>query len=175
MAPTPYDTNIKFLLADKQILARILKYAVQEFKDMTIEDIMSSIGEDIEIGTRPLDAGLSNMGRVNVSSTEDNIPGEGKIFFDIRFTAYHKETEMKFLTINEQIQKIAQNLSYQSPDFLKKDMPRSALIYVMNPLLLNVAANKCISILKGHGFTTAGTCNQMCQRHQQPVSPDSFR
>ena len=92
-----YDTNIKFLLADKQILARILKYAVQEFKDMAIEDIMSSIGEDIEVGTRPLDAGLSNLGRVKASGTEDNIPGEGKIFFDIRFTAYHKETEMKFL------------------------------------------------------------------------------
>ncbi len=106
MAPTPYDTNIKFLLADKQILARILKYAVQEFKDMTIEDIMSSIGKDIEIGTRPLDAGLSNMGRVNVSCTEDNIPGEGKIFFDIRFTAYHKETEMKFL-INLEAQRLS--------------------------------------------------------------------
>lgn len=96
-ASSTYDTNVKFLLADKQILARILKYAVQEFKDMTIEDIMTSIGSDIEIGTRPLDAGLSNMGRVNASSAEDNIPGEGKIFFDIRFTAYHKETEMKFL------------------------------------------------------------------------------
>ena len=45
-------TMIKFLFADKQILARILKYAVQEFKDMPIEDIMASIGEDIEIGTR---------------------------------------------------------------------------------------------------------------------------
>ena len=92
-----YDTNVKFLLADKQILSRILKYAVQEFKDMPIEDIMASIGEDIEIGTKPLDAGLSNMGRISASSTEDNIPGEGKIFFDIRFTAYHKEMEMKFL------------------------------------------------------------------------------
>ena len=58
---------------------------------------MSNIGEDIEIGTRTLDAGLSNMGRVNTSNTEDNIPGEGKVFFDIRFTAYHKEMEMKFL------------------------------------------------------------------------------
>lgn len=99
-----YDTNVKFLLADKQILSWILKYAVQEFKDMPIEDIMSSIGNDIEIGTKPLDAGLSNMGRINASSTEDNIPGEGKIFFDIRFTAHHKETEMKFL-INVEAQK----------------------------------------------------------------------
>ena len=92
-----YDTNIKFLLADKQILARILKYALSEFKDMAIEDIMVSIGEDIEIETRQLDAGLSNLGRVNTANTEDNIPGEGKIVFDIRFTAYHIETEMKFL------------------------------------------------------------------------------
>ena len=44
-----------------------------------------------------MDAGLSNLGRVNVSNTEDNIPGEGKIFFDIRFSAYHGETDMKFL------------------------------------------------------------------------------
>ena len=36
-----YDTNVKFLLADKQILARILKYTVQEFKDMPIGDIMA--------------------------------------------------------------------------------------------------------------------------------------
>ena len=92
-----YDTNIKFLLADKQILAWILKYAVQEFKDMAVGDIMDSIGEDIEVGTKPLDAGLSNMGRVNASGTEDNIPGEGKIFYDIRFSAYHRQAEMKFL------------------------------------------------------------------------------
>lgn len=99
-----YDTNIKFLLADRQLLARILKYAVQEFKDMEITDIMDSIGEDIAVGTRPLDAGLSNTGRVNMSSAEDGIPGEGKIFFDIRFTAYHWETEMKFL-VNLEAQK----------------------------------------------------------------------
>lgn len=92
-----YDTNIKLLLADKQILARILKYAVQEFKEMAVSDIMSSIGDDIDIGTKPLDAGLSNLGRINLSNTEDNVPGEGKIFFDIRFSAYHREMEMKFL------------------------------------------------------------------------------
>ena len=99
-----YDTNIKFLLADKQILARILKYSVQEFKDMPVDDIIDSIGNDIDVGMKPLDAGLSNLGRVNISNTEDNIPGEGKIFYDIRFTAYHKETEMKFL-INVEAQK----------------------------------------------------------------------
>lgn len=83
----------------KYIKANVVGINLRElrFKDMAIEDIMVSIGEDIEIETRPLDAGLSNLGRVNTANTEDNIPGEGKIVFDIRFTAYHIETEMKFL------------------------------------------------------------------------------
>ena len=33
-----YDTNAKFLLADKQIPAWILKYAVSEFQDMEITE-----------------------------------------------------------------------------------------------------------------------------------------
>lgn len=92
-----YDTNAKYLLADKQILARILKYTVKEFQDMPVDDIISSIGDDLEVGTRPLDPGLSNLGRVNAAGTEDNVPGEGIIFYDIRFTAYIKEEKMKIL------------------------------------------------------------------------------
>lgn len=99
-----YDTNVKFLLADRQILARILKYAVSEFQDMAIDDIMSCIGNDIEIGSKPLDAGLSNLGRIKDSNIEDNVPGEGIIFYDIRFTAYHRQSEMKIL-INVEAQK----------------------------------------------------------------------
>ena len=97
-----YDTNIKYLLADKQILSRILKYTVDEFREMDIEDILDCIGDDIEIGARP--AGLSNLGRVKGTVTEDNIPGEGIIYYDIRFTAYVKEKEMKIL-INIEAQK----------------------------------------------------------------------
>ena len=92
-----YDTNVKFLLADRQILARILKYAVSEFQDMAIDEIMSCIGNDIEIGSKPLDAGLSNLGRIKDSNIEDNVPGEGIIFYDIRFTAYLRQSEMKIL------------------------------------------------------------------------------
>ena len=99
-----YDTNIKYLLADKQVLARILKYTLQEFKDMKTEDIIPCIGDDIEIGTRPLDPGLSNLGRVNLTNTEDNVPGEGKIFYDIRFTAYIRKSEIKIL-INVEAQR----------------------------------------------------------------------
>lgn len=99
-----YDTNVKYLLADKQVLARILKYSLKEFQDMELEEIMSSIGEQIEIGTKPLDAGLSNLGHVQESNTEDNVPGEGKIFYDIRFSAYNKQEEIKIL-VNIEAQK----------------------------------------------------------------------
>ena len=99
-----YDANVKFLLADKQVLARILKYAVREFESTALEDIMASIGNDIEIGAKPVDTGLSNMGRITESNVEDNIPGEGKIFYDIRFSAYHRKSETKFL-INVEAQR----------------------------------------------------------------------
>ena len=99
-----YDANVKFLLADKQILARILKYAVSEFAGMRIGDIMECIEGDIEVSERLLDPGLSNTSRISGSGTEDNVPGEGRIFYDIRFTAYHKKAEMKFL-VNIEAQK----------------------------------------------------------------------
>ena len=47
------------------------------------------------------DAGFSNLGRVKGTMTEDNVLGEGIIYYDIRFTAYHKESEMNIL-INAQ-------------------------------------------------------------------------
>ena len=99
-----YDTNVKYLLSDKQILSRVLKYTVDEFQEMDIKDIPGCIGDDIEIGARPVDAGLSNLGRVKGTVTEDNIPGEGIIYYDIRFTAYPKKKEMKIL-INIEAQK----------------------------------------------------------------------
>lgn len=99
-----YDTNVKYLLADKQVLSRILKYTVDEFRNMDIQDIIECIGNDIEIGTKPVDAGLSNLGRVKETITEDNVPGEGVIYYDIRFTAYHKEKELK-IPINIEAQK----------------------------------------------------------------------
>ncbi len=92
-----YDTNVKYLLADKQILAWILKYAVKEFRDMEIREIISCIGDDIDIGIRPVAPGLSNLGRVQGANTEDSILGEGTVYYDIRFTVYHKGMAIKFL------------------------------------------------------------------------------
>ena len=100
-----YDTNAKFLLADKQILARILKYTIRECRDMEITDIISCIDDDIEVAASALDPGLINLGRVREDKTEDSVPGEGTIYYDIRFSAYLGQMKMKFL-INLEAQKL---------------------------------------------------------------------
>ena len=40
-----YDASVKEVLADKQILARILKYTLDEFADSEIEEIIREMDE----------------------------------------------------------------------------------------------------------------------------------
>lgn len=50
------------------------------------------------------------------------------------------------------------NLCHQSQNFLKKDVPRSALTDKKEPFFLNMAINISIAILKGHSLPTSSTC-----------------
>ncbi len=80
-----YDTQIKNILKDAGILANILKDTVNEVKDCTIQEIIDSIEGQPEIETVSIEPGLTNR-KITGSAEEDNIPGEGGIKFDIRFT-----------------------------------------------------------------------------------------
>lgn len=93
------DEKIKALLADKQILARILKYSVEDFKEYDILEIINRI-EEVEILEVPVDAGLSHkseFGKISGSNTEDNVPGEGVIYYDIRFNITKGKKRIKVL------------------------------------------------------------------------------
>lgn len=95
------DEKIKALLADKQILAKILKYNVEEFKEYDILEIINRI-EEVEILEVPVDAGLSHkskneFGKISGSNTEDNVPGEGVIYYDIRFNVTKGKKRIKVL------------------------------------------------------------------------------
>ena len=95
------DEKIKALLADKQILARILKYSVEDFKEYDILEIINRI-EEVEILKVPVDAGLSHkskseFGKISGSNTEDNVPGEGVIYYDIRFNVTKGKKRIKVL------------------------------------------------------------------------------
>ncbi|WP_051233592.1 hypothetical protein [Butyrivibrio sp. NC3005] len=98
-----YDASMKEVLANKQILARILKYTLEEFSEIDIETIINNMDEP-EISSIRMEPGLTNTGKVKKTSEEDNVLGEGKIYYDIRFSAYIGKQPIKIL-INIEAQK----------------------------------------------------------------------
>lgn len=100
-----YDKNIKELLADVQILARILKYSIRELQEFSVEELISCLTQtDIEVGERGVEPGITNLGKIQSTNTEDNILNEGYISFDIRFRFAYKEKNLTFI-INIEAQK----------------------------------------------------------------------
>ena len=99
-----YDENVKKILSNKIILAWILKYAVYEFQNETVDDIIKLIEGDPEISAIPIHPG-SNVQKIAGMATEDAIPNEGKICFDIRFKAITPGEVITKLLINVEAQK----------------------------------------------------------------------
>lgn len=79
-----YDAYVKEILSDKEILARILKYTTEEFKDYAPADIIPCI-EEPEVSEIPVERGMTNM-RIAGTSTENSTGNEGTISYDIRFS-----------------------------------------------------------------------------------------
>lgn len=87
-----YDMQCKRVLKNKIILAWILKYAVREFSKLTLDEIVACIEAEPEIGAAKLNAVRADMGvqeeeRITGIETEDSVPDEGSISYDIRFFA----------------------------------------------------------------------------------------
>ena len=86
-----YDNACKCLLADKQVLARILKYCVQEFSESSIKDIEEKYIEGVpqisEVSVHPNSIGEFIEGM----NTEDSSISEGTVYYDIRFRVISPE------------------------------------------------------------------------------------
>ena len=81
-----YDKNVKEILADIQVLARIVKHTVAEVDKLSISEIMSCIDRgSIRIGAVPMEPGLTNAERIDSYQTEDSLTNEGYVTYDIRF------------------------------------------------------------------------------------------
>ena len=100
-----YDQNAKELLADVQILARILQHTVEEVKGLSVEEIIECIDQkSIEIGKTAVDPGLTNLGKIHGQDTENILLHEGTIYFDIRCTLSIRDKELKVI-VNVEAQK----------------------------------------------------------------------
>lgn len=103
-----YDSAAKKLLASRKILAWILKYCVEEFKESEIEDIRDRyiIGTP-EVALTPVLPDQTNAAsHIRGESTEDATLTEGRVTFDIRFRAVTPEEDPLELIINVEAQRI---------------------------------------------------------------------
>lgn len=99
-----YDAEVKKILSDKTILAWIMKYSMEEFKDYTIEEARECIEGTPEIATIKVRPGYTPEA-INGMSNEDKVPGEGEITYDIRFYAITHDAEHIKIIINVEAQK----------------------------------------------------------------------
>ena len=102
-----YDGKAKSILRNRQVLAYILKSVIKGLQDKPLDEIASLIEDDIEVGT-PIEPGLSNKvpsRDINGLNTENDIDGEGKITYDIKFYARLAENFQSQVIINVEAQK----------------------------------------------------------------------
>ena len=100
-----YDKSIKKVLANKPILARILKFTVHELFTLSLQQIESCIdGNSVMIGQTFVEPGLSNPKIIN-KQLEDDISGEGRIVYDLRFVINLPDGEKTKIIINIEAQR----------------------------------------------------------------------
>ena len=107
-----YDAAAKKLLSSKKILAWILKYCVEEFKDCPIVDIRDryiiGVPETASVPVLPDETNAVAMvgtDRISGERNEDTSVTEGKVTFDIRFRAITPRNELIQLIINIEAQR----------------------------------------------------------------------
>lgn len=92
-----YDAACRNILADKHILAWILKGTLTEYKDNTIEEIIKCI-ESPEVGSVRVEDTNAPERVIGISDSDKNL-FEGDILYDIRFSASTKDM-LSHLIIN---------------------------------------------------------------------------
>jgi hypothetical protein len=100
-----YDASCKGVLSTREILARIMKYGMKEFRNCTIKDIIEKyIESDPLISKVPLNAydKVTDAGRIFGMTTEDKSITEGTVTFDIKFLATTPEGEELIIDIEAQ-------------------------------------------------------------------------
>lgn len=100
-----YDTQVKWILSNKPILAWILKETADELKGLDIDTIMQCIEGEPQVSAMPVNPGKSGLQKITGMNTENRVPGEGDIFYDILFYVITPDKQPIKLIINLEAQK----------------------------------------------------------------------
>ena len=98
-----YDQQVKKVLANRPILARILKRTVSEMMDLELEIIERCISNQVDISSVYVNTGETNT-KIISDKTKDSVAGEGAIIYDIKFSITTLEGEQRKIIINVEAQ-----------------------------------------------------------------------
>ena len=79
-----YDAEAKKILSDKTVLSWIMQYTMEEFKGYPIPVIRNCIEGTPEVSKLPVRPGHTPEAITGIQ-TEDKVPGEGEVRYDVRF------------------------------------------------------------------------------------------
>ena len=100
------DENVKWLLSEKIILAHILIYCVKEYKGMKPQEVAELIEGEPNVSEAMVNPGESNVSEITGDNTEDAVPNEGKITYDIKFRTWAPDkSELIKLIVDIEAQK----------------------------------------------------------------------
>lgn len=83
-----YDENAKWIFSEKIILAHLLHYTLPEYRGMTPDEVLLLIDGDPQISKISVNPGETNVPEITGDNTENTVPGEGSVTFDIRFHSW---------------------------------------------------------------------------------------
>ncbi len=110
-----YDTEVRKVLSDPQILAWILKYTMREFSSCSIPEIMACIEGKPEVATHPVHPGHYTS-PIESSSTEVTELAAHKVTYDICFKVKVPTVGFCGMIINVE----AQNKFHESYDLVSR-------------------------------------------------------
>ena len=135
-AEQQYDAQVKVLLANKEILAWIMKDCVEEYKNCSVEDIAYKYIE----GTPEIDTPVDREDaapNIQGLSNEDTTAAEGKVLYDIRFNAIAPDDEGQYI-------KLIINIEAQQKDDPGYSLTRRGIYYCSRML----SAEKNVEFVK---------------------------
>ena len=98
-----YDQQVKKVLANRPILARILKETVVELMGYSLEVIEGCINSNVDISSVYVNTGETNT-KIVSDKTVDKVDGEGKVIYDIKFSITTPDGEQRKIIINIEAQ-----------------------------------------------------------------------
>lgn len=122
-----YDTRVKRVLAQKNILAHILVKTVDEFMGMNPEEVVKYIEGEPKVGIVPVEPGLTNVEKMVMTgqrivglNTENAEINEGLVRFDIIF----------YVRMKNGLSQIIVNIEAQKDEPTEYSILNRAIFYV---------------------------------------------